>query len=407
MKNKIILVIIMILIIFIICFSLINNCNKKAAKTIKEINEEENLEQKLDEKINEVISNLTLEEKIAQMLIISTNETKMNEKLKSELESVGGVILFSKNITTYEQTLNFINDIKSTAKIPMFISVDEEGGKVQRLTSLKNIKLKSIPSMFSIGKKNDEELSYNIGKLLAERLRVFGFNMDFAPVVDVIDSEDNKIIGTRSFSTDENVVTNMAFNVYKGLTDNKVIGVYKHFPGHGYAKSDSHLGLPVINKTKEELLNLDLVPYKYAIKNGLDAIMVAHLSLPKITNDNTPSSLSKTIVTDLLRNELHFNGVVITDGLNMKALTNNYSEKEIYESSINAGVDILLIPVSSKSAIEKIKTSINEGIINENRINESVKRILKLKYKYLNNYELLEKDTLTNSDALNIINGIN
>ena len=407
MKNKIILVIITILIIFIICFPLIKNNNKKEEKTIKEINEEENLEQKLDEKINEVISNLTLEEKIAQMLIISTNETKMNEKLKSELESVGGVILFSKNITTYEQTLNFINDIKSTAKIPMFISIDEEGGKVQRLTSLKDIELKSIPSMFSIGKKNDEELSYNVGKLLAERLRVFGFNMDFAPVADVIDSEDNKIIGTRSFSTDENIVTNMAFDVYKGLIDNKVIGVYKHFPGHGYAKSDSHLGLPVIDKTKEELLNLDLVPYKYAIKNGLDAIMVAHLSLPKITNDNTPSSLSKTIVTDLLRNELHFNGVVITDGLNMKALTNNYTEKEIYEGSINAGVDILLIPVSSKSAIEKIKTSIDEGIISENRINESVKRILKLKYKYLNNYELLDKDTLTNSDTLNIINGIN
>ena len=135
--------------------------------------------------------------------------------------------------------------------------------------------------------------------------------------------------------------------------------------------------------------------------------MVAHLSLPKITNDNTPSSLSKTIVTDLLRNELHFNGVVITDGLNMKALTNNYTEKAIYEGSINAGVDILLIPVSSKSAIEKIKSSIDEGIISENRINESVKRILKLKYKYLNNYELLNKNTLTNSDALNIINGIN
>ena len=135
--------------------------------------------------------------------------------------------------------------------------------------------------------------------------------------------------------------------------------------------------------------------------------MVAHLSLPKITNDNTPSSLSKVIVTDLLRNELKFNGVVITDGLNMKALTKNYTEKEIYERAINAGVDILLIPVSSKSAIEKIKTSISEGAIDENRINESVKRILKLKYKYLNSEELLSKEILTDSETINIIDEIN
>ncbi len=406
MKNKIIVVIVILLVIFLVSFPFIK-INNKEANTLKEINEKEKLEQKLDEKVNEIISNLTLEEKIAQMLIISTNETKMSEKLKSELESVGGIILFSKNITTYDQTLNFINDIKSTAKIPMFISVDEEGGKVQRLTSLKDIKLKSIPSMFYVGKKNNEELSYNVGKLLAERLRALGFNMDFAPVVDVIDSEDNKVIGTRSFSTDESVVSNMAFNLYTGLMDNNVIGVYKHFPGHGYANGDSHLGLPVIDKTKEELLNVDLVPYKEAIEKGLEVIMVAHLSLPKITNDNTPSSLSKEIVTDLLRNELHFNGVVITDGLNMKALTNNYSEKEIYERAINAGVDILLIPVSSKSAIEKIKSSISEGIIDENRINESVKRILKLKYKYLNSEELLPKEILTNSETLNVIDEIN
>ena len=406
MKNKIIVVIVILLVIFLVSFPFIK-INNKEANTLKEINEKEKLEQKLDEKVNEIISNLTLEEKIAQMLIISTNETKMSEKLKSELESVGGIILFSKNITTYDQTLNFINDIKSTAKIPMFISVDEEGGKVQRLTSLKDIKLKSIPSMFYVGKKNNEELSYNVGKLLAERLRALGFNMDFAPVVDVIDSEDNKVIGTRSFSTDESVVSNMAFNLYTGLMDNNVIGVYKHFPGHGYANGDSHLGLPVIDKTKEKLLNVDLVPYKEAIEKGLEVIMVAHLSLPKITNDNTPSSLSKEIVTDLLRNELHFNGVVITDGLNMKALTNNYSEKEIYERAINAGVDILLIPVSSKSAIEKIKSSISEGIIDENRINESVKRILKLKYKYLNSEELLPKEILTNSETLNVIDEIN
>ncbi len=405
--KKIILVIVIILIIFLVSFPFIKINNKEEANTVKEIKEQEKLEQKLDEKVDEVISNLTLEEKIAQMLIISINETKMSEKLISELKSVGGVILFSKNITTYDNTVNFIKDIKSTAKIPMFISVDEEGGTVQRLTSLKDIELKSIPSMFSVGKKNDEELSYNIGKLLAERLRAFGFNMDFAPVADVIDNEDNKVIGTRSFSTDANVVSNMAFNVYRGLIDNKVIGVYKHFPGHGYAKSDSHLGLPVIDKTKEELLNLDLVPYKTAIENGLDIVMVAHLSLPKITNDNTPSSLSKVIVTDLLRNELHFNGVVITDGLNMKALTKNYSEKEIYERAINAGVDILLMPVSSKTAIEKIKTSISEGAIDENRINESVKRILKLKYKYLNSEELLSKEILTDSETINIIDEIN
>ena len=336
----------------------------------------------IDKKINE----MTLDEKIGQMMIIFYRNGNMDSTLKSSLDTVkpGGFILFNENITTYENTLKLVKDIKATSKIPMFISIDQEGGSVQRLSMLSEAS--KIPYMYYVGKMNDEKLSEEVGKVVGEELRVIGVNMDFAPVLDIYENKENTVIGKRSFGESKEVVSKQALAFSKGLESTGVIPVYKHFPGHGNTKEDSHYELPVVSKTKEELLNDDLVPFKEAIKNDAKVIMIGHLAVPEITHDNTPASLSRELITDLLKNELGYNGIVITDALNMGALTKNYNQDEIYVKAINAGVDILLMPPGSVKALESIKKSVNDGLISEDTINKSVKKILKLKY------DMIEKD---------------
>lgn len=361
----------------------------------------------LDEYVSNQLENLTLEEKIGQMLIYSYRSGTMDSTLKEELEiyKPGGFILFAENFTNYTDTLNLIDSIKSTAQIPLFISIDQEGGKVQRLKQQEDIPAITIPSMLELGNTKNRLLAYDVGKVIAEELQVFGINMDFAPVLDVVESEDNKAIGTRSFGNNVSLVSNMGISLAQGLQDNGVIAVYKHFPGHGSTIVDSHYDLPLLTKTKEELLTSDLIPFQNAIDSGAEVIMVGHLAVPNITGDDTPASLSKIIITDLLKNEMDYKGLVITDALNMGALTKYYSEKEIYELAINAGVDLLLMPNSLSSAVSLIKECIAEGSITEEQINQSVKKILTLKYKKLSTHKL-EKELLGNISHQKIMNKI-
>ena len=198
----------------------------------------------------------------------------------------------------------------------------------------------------------------------------------------------------------------MGIKLGKGLEDKGVIPVYKHFPGHGSTTTDSHYDLPVINKTKDELMEKELIPFKKAIGEGADIIMIGHLAIPKITNDKTPASLSKVLITDLLKTELNYQGLVVTDALNMGALTNNYKESEIYEMAINAGVDLLLMPKSSTSAMSSIKASIASGKITEDQINNSVRKILTLKYSKLTEDNYLDKSYLASSEHKKIIEKI-
>ncbi len=251
-------------------------------------------------------------------------------------------------------------------------------GRVQRLTSITGKKVTNIPAMSDVGKMEDENLAYSIGTVIAEELLALGFNMDFAPVLDV--AVPNAYISSRSFSTDPQIVSKIAISLSKGISSKGVIPVYKHFPGHGSTVADSHYELPLLSKTKAELYDVDLVPFQYAIQNDAKVIMIGHLAAPKITNDNLPASLSKTLITGLLKQEMGYKGLVITDSLQMKGITNHYSQKEIYEMAINAGVDFLLMPESAEKAINNIKASIKEGKIKESKINESVRKILMLKY---------------------------
>ncbi len=390
-------IIIAILIIFIIV--LFSGCE---SKTKEEVNMEKRVEEKL--------SNMTLDEKIGQMLMIFYRKDTVDNTLRDSLKTVkpGGFILFAENFTSYDQSLKFIKEVKSSSDIPMIISVDQEGGRVQRIKELSDKEISIIPAMNYVGKMDDTKLTKDIGKVIGEELRVFGINMDFAPVMDVWENKDNTVIGKRSFGDTPEFVSKHALAFGEGLKETGIIPVYKHFPGHGNTSVDSHEDLPVVTKSKEELLKDDIIPFMDAIKNGEEVIMIGHLAVPSITGDNTPASLSRKIITDLLKNELGFKGLVITDALNMGALTNNYTQDEVYIKAINAGVDILLMPNGSKDALNTIRDAVNKGMISEDTINNSVRKILTLKYKYIeDDYgEYLDSSQLNSKAHQKIVNKV-
>ena len=401
--KKIKIVIIFLFVILLIGCGNENNDEKKESNVNKELSE-------IDKKVEEQLEKMTLEEKIGQMIIVFYASDHMDNTLKSALTEVqpGGFILFKDNITTYEKTLKLIKEIKELVSIPMFMSIDEEGGTIQRLYYLKDKEITDIPDMYEVGKKNDLSLTYEVGKVIAEELRVFGINMDFAPVIDVFSNPLNTVIGKRSFGDKPSLVSKNGYELAKGLEDNGVIAVYKHFPGHGNTSVDSHENLPIVDKTKEELMNFDLIPFIDAINNNAKVIMIGHLAVPDITKDNTPASLSKTLITDFLKKELKYDGLVITDALNMKALTNYYSDSEICGKAVDAGVDILLMPSSSRKCLKSVLDEIKSGKIDEKRIDESVRKILKLKYEKIekdyNNY--LDNTYLNSVEHNNVIDKI-
>ena len=375
--------------------------------TVLKFSKQESSSELKEEKtwVEEQLNNMTLEEQIGQMLMVSDYSKIADDELINKLEEVqpGGFILFSENFESFTQASKLIDDINNTSDIPMFISIDQEGGRVARIKELTDQSLTDIPPMYDLGLTNDENLAYEVGQVIGEELRAFNINMNFAPVLDIYSNPENTVIGDRSFGTTAQLVSKIALSLSDGLESTGIISVYKHFPGHGDTSEDSHNELPVINKTKDELMELELVPFINAINNGVDVILVGHLAIPAITGNNTPASLSKEIITNLLKEELGFNGVVITDALNMKALTNEYTEEEIYINAINAGVDILLMPDFDYETIEIIMSAIEEGKIEEEEITDSVKKVLELKYDKLFQENIYTRDYLGSLEHQEII----
>ena len=345
------------------------------------------------------IKDMSLKEKIGQMLIIDYTKDTYDTNLDRIIKNVkpGGFILMSDNIKYYDNTISLVKSLKQNSNIPMIIAIDEEGGRVQRTTLLKDTPVTNVPSMYELGKTNNQLLAYQVGVILAKKVKTLGVNLDFAPVLDIYSNKNNKVIGDRSLSEDKNIVTNLSISIQKGLEDNNVNTCIKHFPGHGDTEIDSHFDIPIINKTYEELLDNELYPFIKSIENGSKMVMVGHIALPKITTSNVPASLSKEIITNILKNKLDFKGLVITDALNMKALTNNYTEKEIYINAINAGVDILLMPQNPENAVKYIEEAIKENKISINQIDASVEKILNYKEKYLKD-EYLDKSYLSKEE---------
>lgn len=330
------------------------------------------------------LSDLSLEEKVGQMIFAGIKGTDITNETKKIISThqVGGIILFKDNLKNANQSVSLLNAIKqenTNNKVPLFLGVDEEGGRISRLPELTK-----LPTNEELGKRNDISLSYNIGKLLGKELSAFGFNLDFAPVLDINSNPDNPIIGDRSFGTDAELVSELGLQMMKGIQSEQVISVIKHFPGHGDTAVDSHKELPIIQKSLEELQALELIPFKHAVEQGAEVVMVGHILLPKI--DSTyPASISERIITDVLREQLGYEGIIITDDMTMKAILNNLEIGESAVSAVKAGNDIVLVAhnyANVKKAIDSIIKAIEDGEITEQRIDESVKRILSIKKKY-------------------------
>ena len=292
---------------------------------------------------------------------------------------VGGVAFFGKNIVTREQVASYIIDLQKNSKYTMFIGVDEEGGLVSRLGNKEGMGVTKYPDMRSIGDTKDVNNAYNVGSTLASEMRNLGFNMDFAPIADIQTNPGNKVIGNRAFSTEATEVAKMVEAAVRGFLSQNFSSTLKHFPGHGQTLKDSHIGIAGSDVDLSTLLSREAIPFKAGIDAGADFVMTGHISLPNILSNHIPATMSKEIMTNILRESLGFKKIIITDSLEMKAILNYYKTDEIITNCIMAGVDILLMPKSLEEYFNRLKRMIVEDLIKEERINESTERILDVK----------------------------
>lgn len=335
--------------------------------------------------IKEKIKSMSLSEKIGQMIIVGADGYEIDDHAKQMIEKyhVSGFVLFKQNIKSADQMLGLLHSLKSANtvnKVPLFLSVDEEGGRVSRMPA----ELVKIPGSGAIGKINNSNFSFDIGSVIAEEIKMFGYNMDFGPVLDINSNPKNPVIGDRSFSSSPGIVSKLGVQTMKGIRSKNVIPVVKHFPGHGDTSVDSHIGLPRVYNDMKRLQSFELIPFAEAIKNGADAVMVAHILLPKI-DSAYPASFSKTLITGVLRQSMKFQGVVITDDMTMGAIIKNYNMADAAVKSVNAGSDIVLVChefSKETTVIQALTKAAQTGVIPIKRIDESVYRILKLKQKY-------------------------
>jgi len=353
-----------------------------------------------------ILKQMTLEEKVGQLLILPVSEPKLSDAQCAFYETIhpGGYIFFPGAIQSTGQIRELNTALYKITSIPPFLSVDQEGGRVQRVKSIDDHTVSIIPSMRKIGKQGDCALAFDVGTVLGSELRVFGFNMDFAPCADVFSNPENKVIGDRAFSSDPKLTAELSTAMADGLIETGVIPVCKHFPGHGDTYADSHDGYAASGKTLDELYATELIPFIAHIENDTPAIMAAHISLPNILDNTAPCTMSNTIITGLLREELGYDGVVITDAMNMGAIANTYSSSEAAVTALLAGCDMILMPEDTQSAYDAIIEAIKNGTISEARIDESILRILRLKLQFEIFAPLTFQDTsVLNCDAHKII----
>ena len=312
---------------------------------------------------------------ITKIKLQAVNETMrgVNDKYP-----VGGIILYAHNIEDEAQLARFIPEIKNLKGSPL-LCIDEEGGRVARIGRNSNFHVKTYESMGAIGATGDPANAYECGNTIGTYLNHYGFDIDFAPVADVNTNPENIVIGARAFSDKPEVAAPMVVNYLQGRKDAGVTGCIKHFPGHGDTKNDTHYGYANSQKTWAEMLTCEMVTFKAGIQWGCQLIMTAHIAAPNVTGSDIPSTMSSIILQDKLRNELGYQNIIITDAMEMGAITKQYSNKEAAVGCIKAGVDIVLGPQNFVEAFDAVVDAVNNGTLSEERINQSVRRILKLK----------------------------
>lgn len=348
---------------------------------------EEPEEDYLGNVIENNISNMTLEDKVAGLFIVTPEAltgvgtaTQAGDGTRDALSeyAVGGLIYFDQNILDREQITEMLSSTVSMSKYPIFLAVDEEGGSVSRVAK-SGIDVIQVGDMAQIGASGDASQAYEAGLNIGTYLKELGFNLDFAPVADVAVSEDSAL-GDRSFGSDTQLVAEMVSNAVDGIEGTGVSSCLKHFPGLGDTTEDTHDGRVETTKTLDEMRESDFIPFKAGIDAGADFVMVSHVTVPAVGEDAVPSSLSRTIMTDVLRNELGFQGVIVTDALNMGAVSEYYTSEEAVIMAVDAGADMLLMPDDFVASYNALLAAVQEGTIPEERINESLRRIYRIKY---------------------------
>ncbi|MBR6380774.1 MAG: hypothetical protein IKS07_03745 [Lachnospiraceae bacterium] len=370
--------------------------------------------EQMEERISEILSGMSTRQKLAQMMIVSLR-SDMGRNLKEDRLppayrelfaecGFGGVLLFEDNIETPEQTVMLLRDcqraaLQSESGIPMLFCVDQEGGKLNRFSFAV-----PGPGNMALAASGDPALTRECAGMIGEEIRALGFHLDFAPVADVNSNPKNPIIGVRSFSDDPAVAARHVTAYLEGLADQGIAACLKHFPGHGNVGQDSHTHLPLSELTAEELTETELIPFREGIKAGADLVMTAHIQYPKIETGtylskadgravHLPATLSRAILTGILREELGFEGVIVTDALDMRAIAAHFDEIDAASMAIRAGADILLIPVNlhqdetfdsfprMRAYLEQLSEKVETGEVPAERLDESVRRILRLKYQ--------------------------
>ena len=340
----------------------------------------------LEEIVEACISAMPVEDKVAQLFMVTPESltgaskvTQAGEKTQEVLNQyrVGGFVYFGDNLVDKEQVTNMISATAGYNLYDMFFAIDEEGGKVSRVQKSK-IEVPEVGNMSEIGATGDANKAYEAGKTIGQYLRELGFNVDFAPVADVVTATDKATIGDRSFGSDPAVVGQMVQKCAEGIQENGVSACLKHFPGLGDTTTDTHEERVVIEKSLEELQATDFVAFKDAIDAGVDFVMVSHATATGI-DEVYPSSLSKKVITEQLRDYLGYDGIVITDAFNMKAITEYYTTEEACVKAIKAGADMILMPENFEAGYNAVLEAVKDGSISEERIDDSLKRIFRVK----------------------------
>lgn len=386
-----------------------------------------------------ILNEMSLKDKVTQMMMVdfrywdedltdsegAVGFTVMNDQVRQIVEdyNFGAVIYFAQNLTGTEQAYELTMAMQEAAVkdggIPMIISVDQEGGSVYRLGSGT-----ALPGNMALGAAGSTEYAYLAGQIIGSELSVLGINTNLAPVVDVNNNANNPVIGLRSYSDDPETVGIMASAVIEGMSEYNVIGCAKHFPGHGDTETDSHYGLPIVDKSKEVLMENELAPYTIAIEQGIDMIMTAHILYPQLEQDTIvsqktgkaealPATMSDDIITGLLKGEMGFEGIVVTDAMNMAGISANWGQVESVINAINAGVDMICMPCTLydledledlDNIINGVIDAVEDGTVPMSRIDDAVTRILTVKVENgingwsIDDYSLEKAQTVVGCD---------
>lgn len=361
---------------------------EQEAEPTPEPTPEPTAEELQEEMINSMIDQMSLEEKVAGIFIVTpeslvgqNNVTKAGDGTKEALEkyAVGGIIYGKKNILSEDQITELIANTQSYSRYPLFIAVEEEGGDNSPVQA--SLKLDKIDSQLDMASDGDVSHAYENYKNMGTYLNQYGFNLVIGPSADILTDSDKSKIGKNSFGKDQNTVSNYVNQAVSGLHEAGISTCVKHFPGEGSADGDPENVMAATTSTAELINNMDIIPFNAAAEAQTDMIMVSHESAEVLTGDVAPCSMSKEVMTDIIRAQMQYNGIVITEAMNVPSITEYYTDDEAAIKAIKGGADMILAPSNFEAAYNAVLAAVQEGSISEERINDSLKRIYKIKYK--------------------------